>query len=39
MVVHEQNSDTWEFGKGALSGIVYSAAVLQSKEKSSRLEV
>jgi hypothetical protein len=22
-VVHEQNSDTWEFGKGALSANVY----------------
>jgi hypothetical protein len=29
--IHERNSDTWEFGKGALSGTLYSAAVLQSK--------
>jgi hypothetical protein len=28
-VVHEQNSDTWEFGKGALSVKLYSVAVLQ----------
>ena len=31
IVVHEPNSDTWGFGKGALSGTVHSAAVLQSK--------
>jgi hypothetical protein len=28
-VVGEQNSDTWEFGKGALSVKLYSVAVLQ----------
>jgi len=28
-VVHEQNSDTWEFGKGAPSVKLYSVAVLQ----------
>jgi hypothetical protein len=28
-VVHERNSDTWEFGKGALSATFHCAAVLQ----------
>ena len=29
-VVHEQNLDTWKFGKGALSGKSWGVAVLQS---------
>jgi len=29
--IHERNSDTWEFGKGALSATFHRAAVLQSK--------
>jgi hypothetical protein len=35
MVVHEQNSESWEFGKGGLCSV----AVLQSKEKRSRLRL
>jgi len=42
-VVRERNSDTWEFGKGALSATFHCAAVLQcwsrKGERGSRLEV
>ena len=43
-VVHERNSDTWEFGKGALSVKLYGVTVLRGAavgkgKESRRLEV
>ena len=38
-VVHEQDLDGWEFGKRALSGNSYSAAVLQSYAQGKAKEV
>jgi hypothetical protein len=37
IVVHEPNSDTWGFGKGALSGTVYSAGVFTGRERGKRV--
>ena len=38
-VVHERNSDPWEFGKGALSELRFCGVAVLQSERGKRLEV
>jgi hypothetical protein len=38
-VVHERNSDSWEFGKGALSKLRFCGVAVLQSERGKRFEV